>query len=159
MPNEILHGALCIISNTRHLINNKYLLFLFIPTLLLSCNSTEVKNLSNETVEYSDLPQEVKNVVFEPYYSDPNDSDRSTFFIDLNNPPRYTEVSKQSFLPWIYNSELHRIDDGKIFKLNFSDKYGYKIVVLEDFLYIPQHSSIWKHDSSSYTFSKFSLKK
>ena len=149
---------LCIISKTRHLMNDKYILFLLIPTLLLSCNSTEVRNLNNETVEYSDLPRDVKNVVFEPYYSDPNDSNRSTYFIDLNNPPRYTEVSKQSFLPWIYNSELHRIDDGKIFKLNFSDEYGHKIVILEDFLFIPQHPSIWKHDSASYTFSKFSLK-
>jgi hypothetical protein len=139
--------------------DNKYRLLLFIPILLLSCNSTEVKNLNNETVKYSELPQEVIEVVFEPYYSDPNDSSRSTFFIDLNNPPRYTEVSKQSFLPWIYNSELHRIDDGKIFKLNFSDEFGYRIIILEDFLFIPQHSSIWKHDSSNYTFSKFNLKK
>jgi hypothetical protein len=33
------------------------------------------------------------------------------------------------------------------------------VVVLEDYLFSPQHSSIWKHDSASYKFSKFSLKK
>lgn len=146
-------------QNTRPLMNDKYLLIFFTLILLLSCNSTEVRNLNTKTVKYSDLPQDVKNVVFEPYYTDPNDSAISTFFIDLNNPPRYIEVSKQSFLPWIYNSELHRIEDGKIFKLNFNAEYGYKIVVLEDFLFIPQHSSIFKADSSSYSFSRFSLKK
>ena len=143
----------------RPLMSNKYLLFFFTLILLLSCNSTEVRNLNNETVKYSDLPQEVKNVVFEPYYSDPNDTDRSTFFIDLNNPPRYNEVSKQSFLPWIYTSELQRIEDGKIFKLNFNAEHGYKKVVLEDFLFIAQHSSIFKADSSRYSFSRFNLKK
>ncbi len=147
------------IPTGHFLMKNKFLLISFILILFLSCNSTEIRNLNNKTIKYSNLPQEVKDVVFKPYYPDPSDSTRSTFFIDLNNPPRYIEISKQSFLPWIYNSELHRIEDDKIFKLNFNAEYEYKIVVLEDFLYIPKHSNIFKSDSLTYSFSRFSLKK
>ena len=125
--------------------NQKSLLFLFV--ILISCNSTGIEKLEKIILPFSELPDEVKSSIF--------DAD----FIELNKVKKITQVVKQNrILPWVYNTEVHRKVDGKIFKISLSPKHGSKYVILNNYLYIPRHYNINKANSSMYHFTRFELK-
>jgi hypothetical protein len=124
---------------------------------LLSCESVGIEYCDKQTLHYSELPKEVKSVIFKDYFKDPHSSNIYSNFKDLNEPYRYFETSEQTFLPWVYKQYLHRIEDGKIFKIDISSEYGANIIVLNNCLYVAQHYNIYESDSSNYSFTKYVL--
>lgn len=119
----------------------------FVSIGLLSCNSKGIDRLEKTTLSYTELPNEVKQYIFKKD------------FIDLNKPNKYKEVSKQNkFLHWIFETEIHRISDSKIFKMkSLKGEWGSHLIILNDYLYIPNHYNIYEDDSLSYNFSRFKL--
>jgi len=124
---------------------------------LLSCESVGIEYCDKKTLHYSELPKEVKSVIFNGYFKDPHSSNFYSNFNDLNEPYRYFVTTKQTFLPWVYRQYLHRIEDGKIFKIDISSEHGSKIIVLNDCLYVAQHYNIYESDSSDYFFTRYTL--
>lgn len=120
---------------------------IFLSTLLLGCNSKGVDRLEKIILPYSELPNEVKQQIF------------SYDFMDLNEPSRYKEVLKtHSFLRWIKETEIHRISDSKIFKMkSLNGEWGYHLIILDNYLYIPNHYNIYEPDSLKYNFTRFKL--
>jgi len=135
----------------------KQLIILSFSFGLLSCESVGIEYCDKKTLHYSELPKEVKNVIFEGYFKDPYSSNIYSSFKDLNEPYRYFESSEQTFLPWVYRQYLHRIEDGKIFKIDISSEDGSKKIVFNDYLYVAQHYNIYKSDSSNYSFTRYTL--
>ena len=124
---------------------------------LLSCNSSGIENCDIATLHYSELPKEVKNVLFEGYFKDPHSSNIYSNFKDLNEPYRYFETIEQTSLPWVYMQYLHRIEDGRTFKIDINSEHGGNIIVFNDYLYVAQHYNIYKSDSSNYSFTRYKL--
>jgi hypothetical protein len=125
---------------------NSILLFsIFIAAVLFGCNSKGIDSLENKILPYSDLPIEVKQNIF------------TKDFIDLNNPKKYIEVSKQHKLfGWIYETEIHRKSDSKIYKMkSLKGECGAHLIILGDYLYIPNHYNIYEQDSLMYNFTRF----
>lgn len=119
----------------------------FLIIILFSCNYKGIDRLEKSTLPYSKLPTEVKQHIFEQGY------------IDLNNPIKYKHVTRQhKYLHWIYESEIHRISDGRVFEMKTLDgEWGPFMVVINNYLYIPNHYNIYEKDSLNYTFSRFKL--
>jgi hypothetical protein len=120
---------------------------IFLSIVLYGCDSKGVDRLEKTILPYSELPIEVKQHIFT------ND------FIDLNDPQKYKQVIKQhKFLRWIYETEIHRISDSKNFKMkSLKGEWGYHLILLNDYLYIPNHYNIYVNDSLNYNFSRFKL--
>jgi hypothetical protein len=135
----------------------KELIICLISLVLLSCNSKEIENCEKKTLHYSELPKEVKNVIFEGYFKDPHSSNIYSSFKDLNEPYRYFETTEQTFLPWIYDQYLNRIDDEKKFKIDITSEHGAKKIVLNDYLFVAMHYNIYERDSSNYSFTRYTL--
>ena len=127
--------------------NLTFFLVIFLSISLLSCNSKGIDRLEKTILTYTELPREVKQYIF------------TKDFIDLNKPVQYKEVFKQhKFLPWIYETEIHRENDSKIFKMkSLKGEWGLHLIILNDFLYIPNHYNIYEADSLSYNFTRFKL--
>jgi hypothetical protein len=119
----------------------------FLSIFLLSCNSKGIDRLEKTILSYSELPDEVKQHIF------------MQDFIDLNKPEKYKEVTKQhKFLPWIYETEIHRISDSKVFKMkSLKGEWGSHLILLNDYLFIPNHYNIYVDDSLNCNFSRFRL--
>lgn len=117
----------------------------FLSIGLLSCNSKGIDRLEKTKLSYSELPDEVKQQIF------------LKDFIDLNKPSKYKQVIKQNkFLGWIYETEIHRISDSEIFQMkSLKGEWGYHLIILDDYLYIPNHYNIYEVDSLNYNFSQF----
>ncbi len=125
-------------------IMTKLFVYLSSALLLLGCTSKSIQFCSWETLAYTELPKEVKAVVFDSVST------------ELNTPKRYRWVTQQDvIMPWIYTTEVVRKADGKTFEIDIN--YGDRYIILEDSLYIPQHYNIYKADSTSYTFSRYEL--
>jgi hypothetical protein len=109
------------------------IIYSFLLIVLLSCNSKGVDRLEKTIFPYSELPIKVKQHIF------------TKDFIDLNKPAKFKKVSKQHRLfPWIYEIEIHRKKDSKIFKMKtLNGEYGGHLVIVNDDLYIPNHYNIY----------------
>jgi hypothetical protein len=118
---------------------------ILISIVMYGCNSKGVDRLEKTILPYSELPNEVKQHIF------------SNDFIDLNNPNKYKAVSKKhKLLGWIYETEIHRKSDSKIFKMeSLKGEWGSHLIILGDYLYIPNHYNIYEHDSLKYNFTRF----
>lgn len=117
--------------------------------IFTSCsNSIGIENLEHAKLSFFELPNEVKKQVFK------------VNFIDLNKPNKYVMVTtKNNFLPWIYNTEIQRLSDRKIYKISsINHEYGEVFIILNEKLYIPNHYNIYESDSLSYKFTCYSLK-
>ncbi len=119
----------------------------FLSIIQLSCNSEGIDRLEKKKLNYSELPNEVKKHIF------------IKDFIDLNKPIKYNEVSKQhNFLNWTFETEIHRKSDSKIFEMkSLKGEWGSHLIILNDYLYIPNHYNIYETDSLSYNFSRYKL--
>jgi hypothetical protein len=127
--------------------SNKYLALLFIAAFLLGCNSIGIEHCKVDTIEYKDLPSEIKEVVFDSSY------------VEINQPKKYELLlEKKILMPWIPDTYLKRKKDGKTYRLEFSSPHRSDYFIKDDFLFVPQHYNIYKSDSSSYSFSRFTLK-
>jgi hypothetical protein len=135
----------------------RQLIFYLISFGLLSCDSLGIENCDKKTFHYSELPKEVKNVIFENYFKDPHSSNIHSNFKDLNEPYKYYETNEQTFLPWVYEQHIHRIEDGKIFKIDISSEHGANKIMLNDYLFVAKHYNIYKTDSSKYSFTRYTL--
>jgi hypothetical protein len=135
----------------------KYLTILFFSFGLLSCKTIDIEDCDKQIFHYSDLPKEVKNVIFEGYFKDPHSSNIYSHFKDLNEPYRYYESTEQTFLPWVYRQYLHSIGDGKIFEIEINSEHGGIIIVFDDYLFVAKHYNIYKSDSSKYSFTRYTL--
>lgn len=124
---------------------SKFVLALFLIIVLFSCNSKGIDRLEKTVLSYSELPDEVKQQIF------------TKDFIDLNNPQKYKQVNKQhSFLRWIYQTEIHRISDSEIYQMkSLKSEWSNHLIIVDDYLYIPNHYNIYKSDSLNYNFSRF----
>lgn len=125
---------------------NSILIFsIFISIVLFSCNSKGVDRLEKTILSYPELPYQVKQQIF------------TKDFVDLNKPSKYKQVTKHhKFLPWIYETEIHRINDAKIFQMkSLKGEWGYHLIILDDYLYIPNHYNIYVDDSLNYNFTRF----
>lgn len=125
---------------------NSILIFsIFISIVLFSCNSKGVDRLEKTILSYPELPYQVKQQIF------------TKDFVDLNKPSKYKQVTKRhKFLPWIYETEIHRINDAKIFQMkSLKGEWGYHLIILDDYLYIPNHYNIYVDDSLNYNFTRF----
>jgi len=121
----------------------KTLLFV-LSIFFISCNKIQ---LVEADIKYTDLPKEVKNHIFKDQ------------FVDLNNPKKYKEESKKTFLPWINKTRIIRLTDNKSYKIDFNKEYrSSTIIVLDDFLYTTNDYNIYEQDSIKYTFSKYLIK-
>ena len=106
----------------------------------------DLNDLKNEVCNYSSLPKEVKQNIF------------NASFIDLNKPARYIkETRKDKALGWIYHTEIHCINKDVIYNINLKGENGKRYVILNDMLFIPKHYNIYVKDSSNYYFTKFNL--
>jgi hypothetical protein len=120
---------------------------IFLSIVLFGCNSKGVDRLEKIILPYSELPYAVKEQIF------------TYDFIDLNEPSIYKKVLKtHSFLRWINETEIHRISDSRIFKMkSLNGEWGYHLIILDNYLYIPNHYNIYEHDSLKYNFTRFKL--
>jgi len=110
----------------------------------VSCNKIQ---LVESDIKYKYLPNEVKKHIFEDN------------FIDLNNPKKYKEESRKTFLPWIYETRLIRLTDNESYKIDFDKEYrSSTLIILDDFLYTTNNYNIYEQDSLKYTFSKYLIK-
>ncbi len=126
--------------------NMKKILTFIILITLLSCNSRNINWLEMETVDYSSLPNEVKECIFE------------VDFKDLNKPNKYYSKRRQDkFLHWVYYIDIHRKEDNKVFDTELKGEYGSHLVIYKDYLFIPNHYNIYKSDSLEYSFTRFHL--
>lgn len=118
---------------------------IFLSIVLFGCNSKGIDRLEKTILSYTELPDEVKQQIF------------IKDFIDLNKPSKYKQVIKQhKFLPWIYETEIHRISDSRIFQMkSLKGEWGYHLIILDDYLYIPNHYNIYENDSLNYNFTRF----
>lgn len=117
---------------------------LVLAVFFVSCNKIQ---LVESDIKYTDLPNEVKKHIFEDK------------FIDLNNPKKYKEESRKTFLPWIYETRLIRLTDNESYKIDFDKEYrNSTLVILDNFLYTTNNYNIYKRDSLKYTFSKYIIK-
>ncbi len=122
------------------------IILIIICFIFYGCTSKGIESFDTEIIQYKDLPNKVKEVMFE------------TEYIELNKILRFEHVSKQDrILPWVYNSEIHRKSDGKKIKLNFSTEHRSRYIIHENYMYVPKHYNIYKADSLKYSFSRFYL--
>lgn len=111
---------------------------------IISCNKIQ---LVEADLKYTDLPKEVKKHIFEDQ------------FVDLNNPKKYKEESRKTFLPWIYETRLVRLTDNKSYKIDFNKEYrSLTLIIIDDFLYTTNDYNVYEQDSVKYTFSKYMIK-
>ena len=116
--------------------------------IFTSCsNSIGIENLEHTKLNFSELPKEVKKQVFK------------VNFIDLNKPNKYKVITtKNNFMPWVYNTEIKRLSDRKIYKKSsIKGEYGEVFIILNERLYIPNHYNIYESDSLLYEFTCFNL--
>ena len=120
------------------------ILTLVLSIFLISCNKIQ---LVESNIKYTELPNEIKQHMFEDN------------FIDLNNPKKFKEESRKTFLPWIYETQLIRLSDNKSYKIDFNKEYrSSTFIILDDFLYTTNDYNIYEQDSLKYTFSKYLIK-
>lgn len=123
----------------------KHLIFILIfSSLIISCKSVKLDKLEKTTLSYSDLPLEIKKHIF-------NEN-----FYDCSQPKKYKVISKQDFIfGWIYYTEIHRISDRKFIKMKeFKQEWGNHIIILNDYLYFPNHYNINESDCLKYNFTR-----
>ncbi len=116
---------------------------LILSTTIISCNDLK---LIKSDIEYSKLPIEVKDYIFE------------SKFKDLNKPEKYKVENYQTLLPWIYKTKIIRLRDNKSYKINFDKEFNISTLIINDSLYTTNNYNIYPIDSLKYTFSKYLIK-
>jgi hypothetical protein len=111
--------------------------------LLMSCNDAK---LTATDIKYTDLPKDVKTHIFKDE------------FYDLNKPVRFKVENHKTFLPWVIETKLIRLEDNKSYEIDFEKEYSIStLIIFEDYLYTTNNYNIYIKDSLKYTFSKYKL--
>jgi hypothetical protein len=121
----------------------KRLFTLVLSIFLISCNDIE---LIETDIRYSDLPKEVKTHILKDD------------FYDLNKPIRFKLESRKTFLPWIYETKLIRLEDNKSYKIDFDKEYSSSsLIISDDYLFTTSNYNVYIEDSLKYTFKKYQI--